>query len=160
LVGGVFGGLDAVINDRNFWNGNLPEEGVNWIWGDITIKARGLGDGSSSIDGHSWIELTDAQGNTTSYGTWGNQGNQEFLTNFQGDLGTHTDALQTQQITYAQKHRFDSFISKSSNVKWTMFRNCSSFSSRAFNYVTGTHVMAHPFMIPIFTPSWLVRYIN
>jgi RHS repeat-associated protein len=160
LLGGIIGGIDAYNNDRNFWTGKLPEGGDNRIWGEMTIKARGLGEGSSSTDGHSWIELKDANGKTTSYGTWGNQGDQEFLTNFRGDIGTHTDVLQTQKITFAQKLRFDNFISKPGNTNWSILRNCSAFSSKAFNYTTGLNVMAHPFLVPVFTPSWLVRTIT
>ena len=54
---------------------------------------------------------------------------------------------------------FDNFMNKSTNTNWAIFKNCSYFSSRAFNYTTGLNVTAHPFMIPIHTPSWLVRTI-
>ncbi len=160
ILGGIVGGIDAYIDDRSFWTGELPKGGDQTIWGEISIKARGAGKGSLSTDGHSWIETTDVDGNVTSYGTWGNQGEEEFLTNFKGDLGSPSNALQTEKITYAQKARLDNFIGKDANRNWTVFRNCSNFSSRAFNYTTGMNVMPHPFMFPIYTPSWLVRTIR
>ena len=164
FLGGALGGIDAYLNDRNFWNGKLPQSNnalENEIWGEISIKARGTGPGSSSLDGHSWIELTDSKGETTSFGTWGNQGEQEFFINFENDLGSHYDAIQTKTITNAQRLRFDKFINSSTkNQKWSIFRNCSYFSSKAFYYTTGENVMAHPFGIPIYTPSWLTRTIT
>ena len=164
FLGGALGGIDAYLNDRNFWNGKLPQSNnalENEIWGEISIKARGTGPGSSSLDGHSWIELTDSKGETTSFGTWGNQGEQEFFINFENDLGSHYDAIQTKTITNAQRLRFDKFINSfTKNQKWSIFRNCSYFSSKAFYYTTGENVMAHPFGIPIYTPSWLTRTIT
>ena len=164
FLGGALGGIDAYLNDRNFWNGKLPQSNnalENEIWGEISIKARGTGPGSSSLDGHSWIELTDSKGETTSFGTWGNQGEQEFFINFENDLGSHYDAIQIKTITNAQRLRFDKFINSfTKNQEWSIFRNCSYFSSKAFYYTTGENVMAHPFGIPIYTPSWLTRTIT
>ena len=163
LFGGLYGGIDAYYDDRNFWNGKIPQSKSdieNEIWGEIALKARTTDIESSLIDGHSWIELTDSYGNTTSYGTWGNQGEQEFYINFEGDLGSYSKAIQKQTITNAQRLRFDKFINNPHNQKWTLLRNCSYFSSKAYYYTTGNITMAHPFGVPIYTPYWLVKTIN
>ena len=118
LTGGFAGGIRASKNGMDFWSGKLREGGDEKIWEEIAIKARGLGEGSSSTDGHSWIEITEANGKTSSYGTWGNQGDQEFFINFKHDLGTQADATQTVKIKHAQKLRFDKFISKPRNTNW------------------------------------------
>ena len=163
LRGGISGGITAYRDDRNIWNGKIAESSNdfdNEIWGEISIKAYGEGSSSLSIDGHAWIELTGYNGETTSYGTWGNIGDPEFQINYEHDLGHSAQAIQSQTITNAQKARFDKFINTPRNKNWTLFKNCSYFASKAYNYTTGLNIMAHPYNIPICTPSWLVRSIN
>ena len=163
LLGGLLGGIDAYYDDRNFLDGKIPQSKndiENEVWGEIALKARLDGDQSSLIDGHAWIELTDSNGNTTSYGTWGNQGEQELLINYKGDLFSESKAIQTQTITNAQRLRFDRFINNPHNQKWTIMRNCSYFASKAYYYTTGINIMAHPFSVPIYNPYWLVKTIN
>jgi hypothetical protein len=63
------------------------------------------------------------------------------------------------QITYAQKARLDAFISNKGNIGWNLFNNCSGFATRAFNYTTGSSIMGHPFMIPVYTPKFIGRYV-
>lgn len=63
------------------------------------------------------------------------------------------------QITYGQKARFDAFISNKGNTGWSLFNNCSGFATRAFNYTTGSSIMGHAFMMPVYTPKFLSRYI-
>jgi hypothetical protein len=166
LIGGIAGGIDAYKNDRSFWTGKLPNSDNNEIWGTISLKSsiQPQGELSSNIDaGHAWLELTDLDGNTTFWGTWGYvnenlpQFDQPLRQNFPGDLGRSAEMTKSLQITHAQKARFDYFISKPSSNQWTMFKNCSYFATKAFNYTTGLNMSAHPFLTPLSTPAWLVR---
>ncbi|GHV02227.1 hypothetical protein FACS1894159_10950 [Bacteroidia bacterium] len=172
VIGGLVGGIDAVSNDRTFWKGALPKSENNEIWGTMTLHTRvsANGEESSITDGHSWVQMVEdgsAKGET--WGTWrspdytGSQlhhnNSSEYFNNLRN--ANNTKSI-TQPITYAQKARFDNYINKiaGQNNKWLMLKNCSSFSTNAFNYTTGLNISPHPFMVPVPTPSWLFRILK
>jgi hypothetical protein len=76
LNGGSAEALFAAVSGDNTYNSQATA-------GTLSINATSTGSsGDSSGDvGHAWIAFTDNSGNTTTFGTWGNQGSVEYHVN-------------------------------------------------------------------------------
>ena len=68
--------------------------------------------------------------------------------------------MQRTKITFGQKLRLDAYLSKSNNLNWSFSDNCSGFTRKTFNYVTGMNLRSHAFMSFINTPKYLGKYLS
>ena len=63
-------------------NENSSTYNANSKAGTLSIRSSSTGASSSlNTSGHSWVEYTDNYGNTTTFGTWGNQNDGQYLIN-------------------------------------------------------------------------------
>ena len=149
LASGLLGGIDATMGNRDFWTGKLPSVDNDPIWGELSLHA--------SKNDHSWIETIGDDDVPNSWGTWGNknqypgqeQWDKALRKDYPLELGRSGEAIRV-QITKSQHIRLLNYIEKQGNGKWSLFNNCSWFSTRAFTYATGKYIS--PFLYPIFIP--------
>lgn len=127
--------------------------------GELTIYSIG----NSLLDGHSWISFTsDDTGETTTYGTWGNnptgEGNGLFenLEQGYGAQATRTVQLDDEQEAALMK-TINQYREKGENA-WNLLGPCSKFAQDAWESATGEYLNANTFII-INNPSTLKKSI-
>ena len=117
--------------------------------GDLTIETIGSG----LIDGHAWITFTDEEGNTTSYGTWGNNPDDKgygLIENIEIDRNLRGEASRTMYISDEQEAALFSLISeykKMGATGWKLMAPCSAFAQDAWEAGTGERLNANSFLV-------------
>ena len=127
--------------------------------GDLTIEVIGRG----LTGGHAWITFTDEEGNTTSYGTWGNnpggKGNG-LHENIERDGNYGSEASRTMHISDEQEDALFSLISEYEEMGaqgWRLMAPCSAFAQDAWEAGTGEQLNANSFLVN--NPSTLEKSI-
>lgn len=128
-------GFAYITNDPLRW---LDASGLS---GTLVIHSSSDGTSSSSTSGHSWISYTPDGGNTTTYGSWGNnptgQGNGLF-TNLEQSF-----ASQVSRSSYLDNSQEQSLMNTIGNYQsmgssaWSYTNPCSGFASNAWRHATG-----------------------
>jgi hypothetical protein len=146
-MGGVFNYVNLHVYH---YAGNNPVKYLDpdGLSGELTIYAWGTG----LFDGHAWISFTsDETGETTTYGTWGNNPNglgnglHENL-----EKGSRAEASRTVQISDEQEAALMKTIGeyKAKGEKgWTLLGPCSEFAKDAWNSATGEYLNANTAII-------------
>ena len=116
--------------------------------GKLTIYSSG----NSLFDGHSWISYTpDDTGETTTYGTWGNnpigEGNGLFenLEQGYGAQATRSVQLDDKQES-ALMETISQYKEKGENA-WNLLGPCSKFAQDAWESATGEYLNANTLII-------------
>jgi hypothetical protein len=149
LNGGTAQALFAAANGAASYN---PQANA----GTLSIRATSSGTASSSnTAGHAWIEFTSTSGNTTTFGTWGNQGSVEYYVNKEKDYDTSNAFSYSIPITYAVFQNVLNYNAISGNTNWSLIYNCAGYAAGVWNAATGTNIGGG-----ILTPSHIKNWIN
>jgi hypothetical protein len=112
--------------------------------GTLTIHSDGEGQSSSSgLSGHSWIEYTPDGGGATTYGTWGTGTVENPGVNQDLEMGWESEASRTTHIGEVQEQALMDYIDSQRALgpdAHTLWHNCSSFASEAWEAATGEHI--------------------
>lgn len=126
--------------------------------GILKIHSNGAGPLSA---GHSWIEYSPFDGQSTTFGTWGNSptgSGDGLLQNAEGDR--KSDATRICIIDDEQQRRLFKLINAyrdRGTQAWTLLTPCSTFASEAWEQATGEHLVHQT--AGVSTPSRLARSI-
>ncbi|WP_373991713.1 hypothetical protein [Duganella sp. BuS-21] len=111
--------------------------------------------------GHSWIEYAPIDGDSVTFGTWGNRPTGEgngLLQNVEGDL--KPTATRSSIIDHQQELRLFDLINtyKSRGEQaWTLLTPCSTFASDAWQQATGERLVHQT--AGVSTPARLAKAI-
>jgi len=138
----------------NAYYGSNATYNSNENAGDLSINVTDDASSSSSslYVGHAWISYTDKCGNTTTFGTWGNQGTKEYFVNKEKDKGMKAKKSYKKPITYSQFQSVLKYNSTPGNTNWSLTSNCASYASGVWNAATGQKVNAST---PMGVESWI-----
>jgi hypothetical protein len=125
------------------------------IVGTLTINVIDVSGSASSSNtsGHAWIEFADNSGNTTTFGTWGNQGAVEYDINREKDYVA--DASYSVSITYNDFQNILDYNATDGNTNWSLIYNCAGYAAGIWQAVTGISIGGG-----ILTPSHIRNWIN
>jgi hypothetical protein len=147
--GGSAQDLFAAANAGSTYNPNANA-------GTLAINAISSGTASSSnTSGHAWIEYTDANGNTTTFGTWGNQGDTQYFVNKEKEYTYSGASSYSVSITYSQFQNILNYNATSGNTNWSMTYNCAGYATGVWEAVTGTNIGGGIVTTPSHVQNWI-----
>ena len=133
----------------------LPSGSTNSM-GESSAESGSSASFTSSIGGHAWIEFINGN-ETTTYGTYGNTGDQEFWQD--REKGVEPVVMRMVAIGSEEVKKINEFNSDPENVNWSVWYTCAGYACALWNYITGEDLSASDFAGASTSPSALSESI-